>query len=138
MIRASAAPNDEITEGKLTIVAIMNFTGRMLKNLFSKPATTKYPYIKKTFPAATRGHIDINVDDCIFCGICSKRCPSSAIMVDRAAKRWEISPFGCCQCGECVSVCPKKCLFMKNEYTAPGPKKISAVFTKQEEAPKEP
>jgi ech hydrogenase subunit F len=118
-------------------VAIMIFTGRVLKNLFSKPATTKYPYIKKTFPAATRGHIEISIDDCIFCGMCSKRCPSATISVDRAAKKWEINRFGCCQCGECVSVCPKKCLFMKNEYTAPGPKKTNAVYIKQEAAPKE-
>ncbi len=118
-------------------MAIMNFTGRVLKNLFSRPATTKYPTIKKTFPAATRGHIEINVDDCIFCSMCAKRCPSDAIAVDRAAKKWEISPYSCCQCGECVAVCPKKCLFMKNEYTAPGAGKTSSTFIKREAEAKE-
>jgi ech hydrogenase subunit F len=112
-------------------VSIMNFTGRVMKNLFSKPATTKYPYMKKTYPKATRGHIEINVDDCIFCGLCSRKCPSLVIHVDRGQKKWEINPFGCCQCGSCVEACPKKCLFMKNEYTAPGNQKTSEAFVQE-------
>ncbi len=117
-------------------MSIMNFTGRVMKNLFSKPATTKYPYMKKTFPKATRGHIQISVDDCIFCGICSKRCPSRVIEVDRGQKKWEINRFGCCQCGECVTVCPKKCLSMENQYAAPGAVKTPDVFV-QKEKPQE-
>lgn len=112
-------------------MSIMNFTGRVMKNLFSKPATTKYPYIKKTYPKATRGHIEISVDDCIFCGLCSKRCPSRVIQVDRGQKKWEIDRFGCCQCGACVEVCPKKCLFMGNQYAAPGSKKKPDIFVQE-------
>ena len=113
-------------------MAIMNFSGRMLKNLFSKPATTKYPYVKKIYPERTRGHIEISIEDCIFCSMCAKRCPTRVIHVDKSQKKWEIERFGCCQCGACVDVCPKSCLFMRNAYTTPADKKSTDVFVMEE------
>ena len=99
---------------------IMKFTGSVLKNLFSKPATAMYPFVKKEFPKATRGHIENDINQCIFCRICSNKCPTSTIIVDRANKTWQINRMGCIQCGECVASCPKKCLSMENSYTAPS------------------
>jgi len=113
-------------------VAFMNFTGRVLKNLFSRPATIKYPLVPKKYPERTRGHIRIDIDACIFCGMCARRCPVRVIQVDRTEKNWEIERFGCIQCGECVSVCPKKCLYMEKEYTAPGPRKRSDSFHQED------
>jgi len=108
---------------------VMGFIGTVLKNLFSKPATTLYPYVKKEYPVATRGHIAITIEDCIFCGICEKKCPSDAIKVVRTDKSWEIQRFGCIQCGACVEACPKKCLAMKTAYTSPSITKNTDSFT---------
>jgi formate hydrogenlyase subunit 6/NADH:ubiquinone oxidoreductase subunit I len=58
------------------------------------------------------------------------------IEVDRGQKKWEINRFGCCQCGECVTVCPKKCLSMENQYAPPGAGKNPDVFV-QKEKPQE-
>lgn len=95
--------------------------GRMtMRSLFGKPATTMYPFVKPVYPENLKGHIDIDIDSCIFCGNCSKKCPSQAITVDKAEKSWDIDPFRCVQCRSCIAVCPKKCLSMKNTYTTPA------------------
>jgi ech hydrogenase subunit F len=113
-------------------MTIMNFTKTILKNLFSKPATTKYPFVKKEYPEGTRGKVEIDIDSCIFCGICSRKCPPNVIEVNREKKEWKIDPFGCISCSACVYACPKKCLFMNQEYTAPAPQKTTNTFTKGE------
>jgi len=101
-------------------MSIMKFSKVVLKNLFSEPATRMYPFKKREFFLRTRGHIDIEVDKCIFCGICVKKCPTNAINVEKNKKLWAIERLRCIQCSACVDNCPKKCLHMKNEYTAPS------------------
>lgn len=99
---------------------MMSFTKLALKNLFSKPATTSYPFKPKTYPERTRGHIEINKDNCILCGMCMRSCPPGAITVNRAACTWTIQRFDCVQCGYCVEKCPKKCLSIVPGYATPG------------------
>ena len=48
--------------------------------------------------------------DCIYCGLCMRKCPMEAITVDRASKSWQIDREKCVWCGICVSGCPKKTL----------------------------
>ncbi len=107
----------------------MNFTKTVLHNLFSKPVTRLYPYTPRIYPERTRGHIEIDIEECIFCGICSKKCPPAIIRVDRPNKIWDIESLGCIQCGFCVEVCPKKCLYMKQTYTQPDTYKRIDTFT---------
>lgn len=99
---------------------LMDFTGFALKNLFSKPATKNYPAEPAVYPERSRGHIEIDIDDCIMCGMCQRKCPSGAIKVDRATRTWSIERMGCVQCENCVSGCPKKCLSIKPGYTEPS------------------
>lgn len=95
--------------------------GKMtLKGLFKEPETVQYPAQKKEPPAGLKGHVENNVDDCILCGICAKRCPCGAIQVDKPARTWSIDRFRCVQCGSCVRECPKKCLAMEPTYAAPA------------------
>ena len=91
----------------------------VLSSLFKKPATVLYPFVKKPVYTNTRGKIEIQIDKCIFCGICSKKCPSNAIHVSKPEKKWEISRLKCISCNYCVEACPKKCLVMENTYTSP-------------------
>lgn len=111
------------------------FAGTAFKNLFSKPATTGYPFEPAHYPDRMRGHVRVRIEDCIGCGLCARSCPPGALQVDRAAGSWTIHRFDCVQCGNCVNVCPKKCLDMMPGYTAPGPEKAVETFTR---APKEP
>jgi formate hydrogenlyase subunit 6/NADH:ubiquinone oxidoreductase subunit I len=97
-------------------MSFLNTSKIMLKSLFSKPSTGMYPAKKREPFAATRGSIENRISDCIFCGICQKKCPTGAITVTRDAKTWEIDRLKCLACGACVAPCPKKCLDMKNNY----------------------
>lgn len=107
---------------------LMDFASIALKNLFSKPATSNYPFEPATYPERSRGHIEIDIDDCIMCGMCQRKCPSGAITVDRASKTWSIERMGCVQCENCVAGCPKKCLHIVPGYTAPSAEKTVDSF----------
>lgn len=113
---------------------IMNFTKTVMGNLFTKPVTRNYPAVPREYPERTRGKIEIDINTCIFCGICSKKCPTGAIAVDREGKNWSIERFGCIQCGYCVESCPKKCLTMEQHYPEPAAESHRDSFAKQEAA----
>ncbi|WP_165044132.1 MULTISPECIES: 4Fe-4S binding protein [unclassified Adlercreutzia] len=87
--------------------------GKMtLGSLFKKPETVMYPLETKPVPKGLKGCVENNVSACILCGICAKRCPCGAIVVDKKARTWTIDRFRCVQCGTCVAECPKSCLEM--------------------------
>ena len=104
-------------------MSLMDFTFTALKNLLSKPATSQYPSVPREYPEKSRGHVEINIDNCIMGGSGSRKCMSGAITVDRANKPWSIERMGCVQCQACVNACPKKCLTMEKGYTAPATEK---------------
>lgn len=108
---------------------LMDFTSFALKNLFSKPATSNYPFEPAVYPERSRGHIEIDIDDCIMCGMCQRKCPSGAITVDKSTRTWSIERMGCVQCENCVTGCPKKCLHIKPGYTAPSTEKTVESFS---------
>ncbi len=111
----------------------MNLTKTILKNLFHKPVTTGYPAESAHVTERTRGHVEIRIEDCVFCSMCARNCPTGAIHVDRGAKSWSIERFGCVQCRACVDGCPKKCLSMEASYTKPAAQKTADVYTKPTE-----
>lgn len=111
---------------------IMDFTKTAMKNLFSKPATLQYPAKPRVYPERSRGHIEIKINDCIFCGMCARVCPSSAIETAKADKTWSIERMGCVQCAACVNACPKKCLAIVPGYTEPDSEKQKDSYTQQE------
>ncbi|AUS98324.1 formate hydrogenlyase [Clostridium thermosuccinogenes] len=101
----------------------------VLKNMVSKPATRNYPLYKRPSFKDTRGRVGGNdMEKCIFCGICSRKCPSQAIKVNKTEKTWEIDPFKCVICGECASVCPKKSIYMDEQYTPAAYRKEKSIL----------
>lgn len=89
-----------------------------LGSIFKKPETIQYPAQTRFVPEGLKGHVENNIVDCIFCGICEKRCPAGAISVNKADKTWSIDVFRCVQCGSCVRECPKTCLRMEPTYAS--------------------
>ncbi|MDR0434784.1 MAG: 4Fe-4S binding protein [Gracilibacteraceae bacterium] len=99
----------------------------VMKSLFSKPATAMYPAVRNDFYPLTRGAIEMNPADCIFCNLCAKRCPTEAIEVSRPERVWTINRARCLVCNFCVDVCPKDCLSTVRQYTAPATDKTSYI-----------
>lgn len=115
----------------------------LIRNLFSQPATLMYPVKPAKITDATRGHMTIDIDNCIFCGLCAKKCPTNAITMDRNARTWSIERMKCIQCNACATACKKDALHMDPHYTAPNTVKVVDTFPgppkeekpKKEEAP---
>lgn len=114
------------------------FTKQILKNFVSKPVTEAYPFQEATYSDRMRGHIVIDIDQCISCTLCAQNCPPRALEVDRTKGTWTIDRFDCIQCGNCVNVCPKKCLHMEKGYTSPDVKKTKEVYTRPPQKKKYP
>ena len=109
-------------------MGFFKLTKMTLGGLFKKPETTLYPFEKKEACPMLKGHVVNHVEDCILCGICSKRCPCAAIDVDKAARTWTIHEYSCVQCGSCVRECPKNCLEMMPTYAPVTRQKTSDTF----------
>lgn len=50
---------------------------------------------------------DWTPENCTYCGLCQKTCPSNAITVESKAKTLTFDKAGCISCGRCVKSCPK-------------------------------
>jgi formate hydrogenlyase subunit 6/NADH:ubiquinone oxidoreductase subunit I len=116
-------------------MAFFTMAGNITKNLFAGPSTRPYPKKKRDYTPITRGHIEIDINICIFCGLCARRCPTTAIVVTKDAREWEIDRLRCCSCNYCVEVCPVHCLRMENQYT-PCMVDRSTALHKEKQPPK--
>jgi len=97
----------------------MLFTPIVVKNLLKKPATRKYPFeVREPFPNF-RGELVIDIEECIFCGMCVRKCPCQCIEVDKQAGTWSCDLHECISCGYCRDHCPTKCLTMKDTHRKP-------------------
>ena len=103
-------------------------TKTVIKNLLAGPATLMYPKRKRTFTPITRGRVDNDINKCIFCGLCGRRCPTYAILVTKESKEWQIDRLKCCACDLCVEICPVKSLSMENQYAPPATDRTAGVY----------
>ena len=105
----------------------------IIKNLFSKPATRKYPFEKREPFEATRGRLYWDMEKCDLCGDCARVCASSAIEVDeeKGEIRWD--PFKCIYCRLCVESCLQKAITMDKHYMPPEYEKRVEIITRKKE-----
>lgn len=112
----------------------MLFTPTVVKNLLKRPATRNYPsVVRDPFPNF-RGELVMDIDRCIFCGMCERKCPSQCITVDRQKGTWSCDLHACISCGYCRDNCPTKCLTMKDTHRKPLTER--AVWIEQGTPPK--
>jgi ech hydrogenase subunit F len=102
---------------------MMNMTPTVLRNLFTKKATRLYPFEVREPFKKYRGELVNNMETCTFCTLCSKKCPSQCITVDRKAGTWDLDPYACIGCGICVQNCPVSSLSMTNDHKKPAAQK---------------
>lgn len=90
-----------------------------IKSVFSKPYTTKYPYVSHTPPPKFRGKPEPNQEECIACGACAEVCPARAIEVvntttlrsydattsDTPTRTITWRYENCIFCGQCEALC---------------------------------
>ncbi len=91
-----------------------------LKWAVRKPPTTRYPFEPRRMLTGSRGRLVFTKDNCVYCTVCAKKCPTGALVVNRAKKEWAIDRLRCITCGYCVEVCPKKSLQLKPSHDGPA------------------
>jgi ech hydrogenase subunit F len=91
---------------------------RSLKNLVTRPSTRRYPAEVRPRPAGARGHVAIEIQSCVYCGLCARKCPCNAIVVVRDERTFSIEHQRCIACGACVDACNKDSLAFAPEANA--------------------
>ena len=116
----------------------MGIVGIILKQLFLKPATNKFPakyapasiiqFLDKVtkgelklippipVPPQFRGKIAYDIEKCSGCKLCVKICPTRAIEFIPEEKKVKIFISRCCFCAQCVEICPVDALAMTDEF----------------------
>ena len=102
----------------------------IIKNLFSRPATRRYPFkdIREPFPGY-RGSIHWDVSKCDLCGDCARVCPAEAIEVSLANNQITYDPFKCIYCGTCVQTCLPRAISQDKHYTKPAATKATQTIS---------
>lgn len=91
-----------------------------LKWALTKPPTSRYPYEPRRVISGSRGQLVFTKENCVYCTVCAKKCPTGALTVIRAQKRWIIDRLRCISCGYCVEVCPKDSLALSTSHGTPA------------------
>ena len=91
-----------------------------LKWALTKPPTTRYPFAPRRPIAGSRGQLVFTRDNCVYCTVCAKRCPTGALKVDRARKTLTLERLRCISCSCCVEICPKDSLSLSTGHGSPA------------------
>ncbi|HMK94533.1 MAG TPA: 4Fe-4S binding protein [Candidatus Limnocylindrales bacterium] len=85
---------------------------RTVSQIFTKPATTKYPFVKPQLGSDFRGEQVFDIKLCVSCGLCSRDCPAKAIeMVEvDGKKRPQFMLDRCVFCYQCAESCPRNAI----------------------------
>jgi len=83
---------------------------RVMLYIFTKPATSGYPFVELHVQDNFRGQPAFDTAVCIGCGLCSRDCPAKAIeMVQLNGKKYpQVNLAKCIFCYSCAETCPKK------------------------------
>jgi ech hydrogenase subunit F len=100
-------------------MSYFRMTAIALKWAFSKPVTSKYPFEPRVAIPGSRGSLSFDVDTCVYCGVCAKKCPTGALVIHRKLRKWAIDRLLCITCGYCVDACPKKSLALETAHATP-------------------
>lgn len=92
----------------------------VVRSVWRKPVTRKYPFVVRPAPARLRGKLIWNPARCTGCALCAKDCPSDAISLvvnDKQSKtfvmRYDVDR--CTFCAQCVQNCRFKCIDLAND-----------------------
>jgi formate hydrogenlyase subunit 6/NADH:ubiquinone oxidoreductase subunit I len=111
----------------------------LLSQLFKKPATCQYPFVKAEVPEGFRGRQVYDIDLCISCGLCSRDCPAKAIeMVEVNGKRRPLFHLDqCIFCYQCAESCPRNAILSSKFFELATTDKSSLVVKPEVKVKKE-
>src|SRR5512143_4046740 len=96
-------------------MTIGTMLGDLLRSLFRRPATVRYPLERRTPPERLRGRLRFELSACTGCALCVKDCPAAALELTVADKqnkclvlRYHVDR--CTFCAQCVESCKHGCL----------------------------
>lgn len=128
---------------KEVFIAIPKGMFVVFKQMFHKPVTVDYPFVKPPMAPRYRGlHFLERYDDgserCVCCGLCAASCPADAIYMEpaetergeRYAKIYEINELRCIFCGFCEEACPEEAIFLGKEYEFASGHRDNFIYTK--------
>ena len=123
---------------------------RALSHLFTKPATSKYPFVKPKLPPDSRGKLVYEIKACneidfdcgedfrfdikamrgSNCRVCERDCPTGAITIVEVEgkKRPQIDLNRCIFCSQCVDSCPRGAIKMSDFFELATTDKNSLVM----------
>jgi NADH-quinone oxidoreductase subunit I len=117
----------------------------VFKQMFRKPVTVNYPFVKEPMMPRYRGlHFLERYEDgserCVCCGLCAASCPADAIYMEpaenekgeRYAKIYEINELRCIFCGFCEEACPEEAIFLGREYEFAADHRDKFIYTKDD------
>lgn len=109
--------------------------GEVIKNLFTKPVTSAYPFEKVKPDAKFRGQIKFKPTLCVGCQLCVRNCPANAIKIIQINPqdkptilpdgkvlpvlrkfKCEIDLGRCIFCGQCADSCFKKAIYSSQDF----------------------
>jgi NADH-quinone oxidoreductase subunit I len=107
----------------------------LFRNLFHRPATRAYPFVKVEVPVGFRGTPRFTPDLCTGCKVCMRDCPSDAIHIEvesipstepavegkpapRPTRKMSMTLYldRCVHCGRCAEVCPRNALALDTDF----------------------
>ncbi len=102
-------------------VNIVPFLPELLRHLFKKPATVKYPFEKLQVPKGFRGTPVYNSSLCNGCKLCVIDCPAEAIEIIRVSeteKKFKMLLHNdrCIHCAQCADSCPRNAITLNTEF----------------------
>ena len=102
-------------------IKVVPFLPELLRHLFKKPATVKYPYEKLQVPRNFRGNPVFHSERCTGCMLCVTDCPAEAIEIIRVSeteKKFKMILHNdrCVHCAQCVDSCPTKSYTINTEF----------------------
>lgn len=89
-----------------------------LRSLFARPVTVRYltkPGEMVPVPDRYRGKMVYDREACIGCLLCTKTCPSGAVIATEERKV-VINIDRCIFCGQCVETCPKDAISLTSDF----------------------
>ena len=98
-------------------------------SLFRKQSPEAIP---AEVPEGIRGSPAADSELCILCGICTKVCPSGALVMTKADKdngKIILDRGRCLFCSQCEASCPKNCIIMTDQWNIPVLKREDSFVT---------